>query len=253
MARVHVLLNRKGGVGKSTLAGNLAAVTADVLGRTSWQAPQVAGVSIDPQGSLPWWADQVGVERLPFICIQEHRDLDRLRRLRELPNIRHVFVDTPGWIDLSEGDELNDELDPLGEGPAAEALRAVLDAAHDVLVPMPPEPMAFGPTIDTIERVVAPRGLPFQVVINNWDPRDGTSDLVQIRQGILRRGWPLANTVIRHYKIHTRAAAEGLLVTEYPANRVALQGREDFYRLALEHGLGGAEVKLAHAVRTAGV
>ena len=47
-------------------------------------------------------------------------------------------------------------------------------------------------------------------------------------------GWPLASTVVRHYKLHARASADGLVVTEYPTNRVALQAREDLYKLALE-------------------
>jgi chromosome partitioning protein len=45
--------------------------------------------------------------------------------------------------------------------------------------------------------------------------------------------------VIRHYKVHTRAALEGLVVTQYKKNRVAMEAREDFYRLSLEIGAGG--------------
>ena len=46
-------------------------------------------------------------------------------------------------------------------------------------------------------------------------------------------------TVIRHYKLHARASADGQVVTEYPTNRVALQAREDFYKFALELNVGG--------------
>ena len=47
--------------------------------------------------------------------------------------------------------------------------------------------------------------------------------------------------MIRHYKLHARASADGQVVTEYPANRVALQAREDFYKLALEIIATGGE------------
>ena len=77
------------------------------------------------------------------------------------------------------------------------------------------------------------------MVINNWDPRDGKSDLEETKDFVRANKWPLAKTVIRHYKLHTRASADGLVVTEYPANRVALQAREDFYRLALELRIDG--------------
>lgn len=233
---VHVVLNQKGGVGKSTLAVNLAAVTAAVLNHD--EDPEanspVAAISVDPQGSAVWWASRI--DDLPFHIVQAHDDIDNLKRIRHLPGIQHVFVDTPGWIDLSAGDSGGD---PLGRGPAADALRAVLDVADDVIVPIETEPLSFDPTARTIKKVIRPRGVSYKVVINNWDPRDGTHDLNETKEFVKANGWPLANSVVRHYKLHARASADGQVVTEYPMNRVALQAREDFYKLALELNAGG--------------
>lgn len=233
---VHVVLNQKGGVGKSTIAVNLAAVTADVLNRDDDPdaSSPVAAISVDPQGSAVWWASRI--DDLPFHIVQAHDDIDNLKRIKDLPGILQVYVDTPGWIDLNAGDN---GADPLGRGPAADALRAVLDVADDVIVPIETEPLSFDPTARTIAKVIKPRNLPYKVVINNWDPRDGTHDLNETKEFVKANGWPLANTVIRHYKLHSRASADGQVVTEYPMNRVALQAREDFYKLALELNAGG--------------
>ena len=117
-------------------------------------------------------------------------------------------------------------------------MNEALGAADPVLVPIVPEPLSFDPTARTILKVLEPRGIPYIVVINNWDPRDGKVDLEQTRGFVQANGWPLANTVVRHYKVHTRAAAEGRLVTEYEANRVGLQAREDIQKLCLELEVG---------------
>ena len=171
-AQVHVIANQKGGVGKTTVALNLGAVAADVLGQSS--------------------------------------------------SLRHVFIDSPG--------SLQDEA----------LLLEALKHADDVIVPLPPEALAFDPTARTIDKVIRPTGLPFKVVINNWDPRDGRADRDDTIDYVDAQGWPRARTVIRRYKVHTRASIEGQVVTQYPKNRVSMEAREDFYRLALEQGYGGA-------------
>lgn len=245
MAKIHVVINQKGGVGKTLIAMNLGAVTADVVGRSPSNDSQIAVASSDPQGSAIWWANQV--RDLPFEVLSIHSDMEAIRDLRNWP-YRHVFVDTPGWLPLKE-EELEAGMDPLGEGPVGDMLRAILDQADDAIVPILTEPQSYEPTWNTIEQVLRPRGLDFQVVMNNWPPQEGIAYVDGTRAFCEQHGWPVANTVIRRYRAHSNASVQGRVVTMYNANRVELQAREDFYRFALEHGLNGASGKVTEIQR----
>ncbi|MFI6588358.1 ParA family protein [Embleya sp. NPDC050493] len=234
MPEITVVLNQKGGIGKSTITVNLAAVYADILKNGGGdEDTAVAAISIDPQGSAVWWSERV--ERagrvLPFHFIDGSSDIGGLKKLRRI-KADIVIVDTPGWLPLGHDGE---SIDPLGEGPTADALRAVLDVADDVIVPLETDPLGFKPTQTTIERVIKPRGLPYGVVISNWEPRDGQVDLKDTQELVNKQGWPLYNSTIRHFRLHARASAEGLVCTQYLSNHTATKAKQDFFALALEH------------------
>jgi len=112
---IAVLLNQKGGVGKTTLALHLAGVWAA-------QGRRVLVVDADPQGSALDWSEQRGREGLPRLF--GVLGLARETLHRELPEIArdadHVVVDGP----------------PRVTGIA----RSALLAADLVLVPATPSP-----------------------------------------------------------------------------------------------------------------
>ncbi|MFD0270912.1 ParA family protein [Streptomyces sp. NPDC127106] len=141
--------------------------------------------------------------------------------LGETEGYEHIFIDTPGTL----ADQ--------------EILDRALEIADDVLVPMITEPLCFNPTARTIKNVIEPLGIPYRVLINGWDPRDGTADLDDTKAYIERKQWPMTRTVVRRYKIHSRAIAEGTVVTHYKESGTAYRAREDFFRLSLELGYGG--------------
>ena len=92
---IHTVLNQKGGVGKSTLTMNLAAVKNDAIKRADDEIAPVLAVSIDPQGSAVWWAERV--DDLPFMVADAATE-GEISRVAGMAGLKHIYVDTPGWI-----------------------------------------------------------------------------------------------------------------------------------------------------------
>src|SRR5437764_77076 len=136
--------NQKGGVGKTTLALALAAVTADANGRA-------LVVDIDPQSSS---AEMAGQMEDPGFDFSHEMDPAMLVRLRELRNYDMVFIDCPGSL---EGGQI---------------LAAVLAVCDFAVIPFTYDPLAARPTVRTA-RFVAQHGVPYKILLNNIDPRLG--------------------------------------------------------------------------------
>lgn len=140
---VMAVASRKGGSGKTTLAGHLA-VQAERAG-----FGQIALVDTDPQGSLSDWWNERKAETPVFartIIAQLPRDIERMKRL----GISLLIVDTPPAITLT--------------------IAHVIKVSDLVVIPTRPSPhdlRAAGATIELAERM----GKPMIFVINGATPR----------------------------------------------------------------------------------
>lgn len=202
--RIIAVANQKGGVGKTTVTMNLAAVAAETS--------RVLVVDVDPQGSAGFWADQAG-EELPF-DVATDTDPANLAQLRRL-DYDVVFVDTPGSL----------------EGRSV--LTTVLDEADFVILPTEPAALAIQPLVRTINEVILPRGMEYRVLVNKVDPRV-PADIVDAAALLDSAGLTRFRSYVRQYKIHTTSPIDGKVVTQYPHDRSADRATDDFRKVALE-------------------
>jgi chromosome partitioning protein len=202
---VIALASQKGGVGKTTLALELAAVFADTSGKA-------LVVDIDPQRT----AEEIitASESVPFDFAAEDdpRVLERLRTVREYDAI---IVDCPGNLEDTE------------------TLAGVLAAATYAVIPMIPERAAVQPTLRTA-RLCADHKVPHRVVINMADPLRGAGP-VEAAWGLLDGlEVPRMVSFVRRYVAHSQAQLDGRMITDYRGDRSAAAALADVRRLQAE-------------------
>lgn len=222
--RVLGVIGQKGGIGKSTTAMNLAACFS--------RASDVAVIDVDPQQTSTMWAEAAG-ERLPFDFTTE-TDPSMLVRMREL-DYDTVIVDTPGSL------------------ADADVLAAILDVTDFVVAPLTPSFMEIEPIQRTIQQFVLPRNIPYRVLLNRVDPRDGRAQLEAFQELLDtgeffdgQVGIPRFQNYIRQATVMKNMPLEGKVVTQYTDTRNSRAAISDYTSVSLElMNLWAREAKVA--------
>jgi chromosome partitioning protein len=189
--KITIVLNGKGGVGKTTTAVNLAALFAE--------HHRVLLVDADPQGSASWWVKQ-----------SEGRDLGFETRV--LTNF--TGVNRQQWADY--------DIVVVDMPPALDsvALGAIMPIADYLVLPTPPAPMDLAALIRTVRQVVIPSQIAHRVLLTKVNSR-GLREAQEAQQTLLQCQIPVYYTVIRNLKIHERAAMAGLPISQYKGQAAA--------------------------------
>lgn len=94
-----IVLNTKGGCGKTTIATNLASVYAD-------SGLSVSLMDYDPQGSSTRWLSLRSAERPSINGVEAHKkprgNVTRVWQNRIIPNTDRVIIDAPAGFDHSQ-------------------------------------------------------------------------------------------------------------------------------------------------------
>jgi chromosome partitioning protein len=191
--RVIAIANTKGGVGKSTLAGNLTWALAMRTDR------RVLLVDADPQASVTKWFDLATAD-LPFDRTQLttarvlHQQLPRLRQAYDL-----IVVDCP----------------PMQSDVTA----ATITQADLGLVPVLPSPLdvlAYSELVPLLRQAQGMNpGLALRFVINQLAPR--TALAREVRETLTDADIPLLPTYIHDRQMYRRIVAQGATVLGEPS------------------------------------
>ena len=201
--KILVVLNGKGGVGKTTTAVNLAAALAEQY--------RVLLVDSDPQMSATWWF-QRSQQKLGFDLAQETNPM-LLGDLRKVKDYNLVVVDTPPAL-------------------GSDALAAVVPAADYIVLPTPPAPMDLTALIDTVKQAVIPAGRSYRVLLTRVDPRS-LGEALEAQNTLMELGIPACNAFVRAYKAHERAALDGMSILEWRGKN-AREAEADYRRVVEE-------------------
>ena len=183
--KVIVVASRKGGCGKTTLAGHLA-VQAELTG-----AGPVALVDADPQGSLAdWWNKRAA--KTPAFVHTSVPDLPAdMARLRDL-GIKLLVIDTPPAL--------------------SSAIADVIRLSDLVVIPSRPSPhdlRSVGATVELVEHL----GRPLVFVLNGAAPRARiTNEAITI----LSQYGMLAPVIVHQRVDFAASMVDGRTVMELP-------------------------------------
>lgn len=191
--RIVAIANSKGGVGKSTLATNLAAYAAGA-------GVEVLLVDTDPQSSAAIFAASRAEDRPAFRLIQMsqpilHRELPKLAEPYDL-----VIVDT-GARDTK-------------------TFRSALAAADMVIIPITPsayDVWASEGVFTLVDELSTTRDLSARVVLNQVVPRTRVAReaLEALEEMVAEQGAGLLDTRVHSRVAWKMASSHGLAVTEY--------------------------------------
>jgi chromosome partitioning protein len=193
------LTSLKGGVGKSTLAVNLA-------GALALNAPTTL-IDEDPLQSCYQWAQRNGRLPMPVLLPDEARGAD-------LGAAKYLLVDMEGR-------------------PKLEDLSELIRTSSWTLIPCGTSGLEIDGTLRLINdlRGAGAELQKVKVVITKAPPVGTVGH--QARDVLREAGIPMANSVVRSYVAHQRAAELGLLVKDVPDPRSS-QAWADVLELAME-------------------
>jgi chromosome partitioning protein len=199
--KIISLINGKGGVGKTTSAVNLAAIFGE--------KQKVLLVDADPQSSASWWTERGDV---PFHVVHETNPTV-LRKLRNAKGYAIVLVDTPPNL-------------------GTVLLEAVISVSDFVILPTQAAPMDMTMALKTAREIIAPRGIPYNVLLTRVDPRS-MGEAVATQKTLIGAGIPIFKTIVRAYKAHERTALTGMPITKY-SGPYHTKAESDYRRIAEE-------------------